>query len=407
METGTVTILGTLLLTGFLAGRVVSKLGLPEVTGYILAGVLLNPQISGIVSRDFIAGSELVTDLTLAIITFSVGASLYLPKIRMVGKTIGLMAVFEAEFANIFIAVGFIFLLPVLIPGSAPYAVPLALLFGALGSPTDPSATLAVAHEYKCDGPVSRTVLGVAAMDDGIGMINYSVAAAVAAVLLAHSSFTASSVLSPVLRIAGSMAVGTVFGALFAFMEKKKFAKTDSSILALLLGSLYACFGLASYVNADSLLAVMTMGFVVVNAGEWCRTIPEKTSGWIEEVVFILFFTVSGMKLDFTVLKSSALTILAFVLLRASGKYFGTSVGARIAKSPPIVRKYTGFCLIPQGGIVIGLALVLQARPEFSQFSSTLVSVILGTVIIHELIGPLLSKWALKKAGEITQSSPS
>lgn len=407
METGSVTILGTLLLSGFMAGRIVSKLGLPEVTGYILAGVLLNPQISGIVSTDFISSSELITNLTLAVITFSVGASLYLPNIRKMGKTIGLVAVFEAEFANLFIAAGFIVLLPALLPGSAPYAIPLALLFGALGSPTDPSATLAVTREYNCKGPVSRTVLGVAAVDDGIGMINYSVAAAVAAVLLAHSSFTASSVTAPVLRIVTSLITGGAFGSLFSFMEKKKFAKTDSSILAVLLGSLYACYGAAGYLNADSLLAVMTMGFVVVNAGEWCRTIPEKTSGWIEEVVFILFFTVSGMKLDFTVLKSSALAILVFVLLRASGKYIGTSLGAKIAGSPAIVRKYTGFCLIPQGGIVIGLALVLQARPEFSQFSNTLVSVILGTVIVHELIGPLLSKWALKKAGEITQSSSS
>jgi len=401
METGPVTILGTLLLTGFLAGRIVSKLGLPEVTGYILAGVLLNPQISGIVSTNFIAGSELVTDLTLAVITFSVGASLYLPNIRKVGKTIGLMALFEAEFANIFICVGFIFLLPVLVPASALYAIPLALLFGALGSPTDPSATLAVTHEYKCDGPVTRTVLGVAAMDDGIGLINYSIAAAAAAVILAHSSFSVSSVLSPVLRIAVSLGVGGVFGTIFSFLEKKELAKSDSSILALLLGSLYACYGAAGYVNADSLLAVMAMGFVVVNAGEWCRTIPEKTSGWIEEVVFILFFTVSGMKLDFTVLKSSALAIGIFVLLRASGKYIGTYIGAKISRAPAEVGKYTGFCLIPQGGIVIGLALVLQARQEFSQFSDMLVSVILGTVIVHELVGPLLSKWALMKAGEI------
>lgn len=401
METGPVTVLGTLLLSGFLAGRIVSRLGLPEVTGYILAGVLLNPQVSGIVSSDFVGSSELVTSLTLAIITFSVGASLYLPRIRKVGKTIGLVAVFEAQFANIFIAVGFIFLLPVLLPGSAPYAIPLALLFGALGSPTDPSATLAVTHEYKSDGPVSRTVLGVAAMDDGIGMINYSVAAAVATVILAHRSFTASSVLAPILRIVTSLGVGGAFGAIFAFMEKKKFAKTDSSILALLLGSLYTCYGVAGYLKADSLLAVMTMGFVVVNAGEWCRNIPEKASDWIEEVVFILFFTVSGMKLDFTVLKSSALMILLFVLLRAAGKFSGTALGASIAGAPPGVRKYAGFCLIPQGGIVIGLALVLHARPEFQAFADTLVSVILGTVIIHELAGPLLSKWALRKAGEI------
>ncbi len=407
METGAVTILGTLLLAGFLAGRTASRIGLPEVTGYIVAGVLLNPQISGIVSSDFVSGSELVTSLTLAVITFSVGASLYIPDIRKVGKTIGLVALFEAETANLLIVLGMAFMLPLLLPGSAPFAIPLALLFGALGSPTDPSATLAVAHQYKCSGPVSRTVLGVAALDDGIGMLNYSVAASAAAVILAHSSFSASSVLSPLLRIALSLAAGGVFGGFFALLERKKVATGDSAILAFLLGTLYACYGAAEHLNADPLLAVMTMGFVVVNAGEWCRSIPEKASDRIEEVVFILFFTVSGMKLDFSVLESSALIVLAFVVLRAAGKFAGTAIGASIAKGPAAVKKYTGFCLIPQGGIVIGLALVLHAQPEFSPFADTLVSVILGTVIVHELIGPLLSKWALRKAGEISQGAPS
>ncbi len=407
METSAVTILGTLLLAGFLAGRIASRIGLPEVTGYIVAGVLLNPQISGIVSRDFVSGSELVTSLTLAVITFSVGASLFLPDIRKVGRTIGLVALFEAQTANLFIAAGMALLLPVLLPGSAPYAIPLALLFGALGSPTDPSATLAVTHQYGCSGPVSRTVMGAAALDDGIGMLNYSVAASAAAVLLAHSSFSASSVLSPLLRITLSLAAGGAFGGLFALLERKKVATGDSAILAFLLGTLYACYGAAEHLNADPLLAVMNMGFVVVNAGEWCRTIPEKASDRIEEVVFILFFTVSGMKLDFSVLKSSALIVLAFVVLRAAGKFTGTAIGASMARGPSKVKKYTGFCLIPQGGIVIGLALVLHSRPEFSPFADTLVSVILGTVIVHELAGPLMSKWALRKAGEITQGVPS
>ncbi|MCD4707859.1 MAG: cation:proton antiporter [Candidatus Sabulitectum sp.] len=401
METEAIFILGTLLFTGFIAGRVASKFGLPAVTGYILAGVLLNPQVSGIISPSFVNSSDLVTIMTLSIITFSVGTSLYLPKIRKLGKTIGVVALFEAQFANFFIAAGFAFLIPILLPGKAQYAVPMALLFGALGSPTDPSATLAVAHQFKCDGPVTRTVMGVAAMDDGIGMLNYSIAAAAAAVLIAHTSFTASSILSPLLRIGSSLAIGAFIGALFALLEKKMNINSTAQMLALLLGSLYSCYGISMLFNADPLLAVMTMGFVVVNAGEWCRRIPEKVSGSIEEIVFILFFTVSGMKLDFSVLKSSALLVLLFVILRVTGKFAGTIFGARLASAPIPVRKYTGFCLVPQGGIVIGLALILHSMPVFQPFADTLVSVILGTVVINELVGPLLSRWALKKAGEI------
>lgn len=401
MQPGSVLILGILLLSGFIAGKLVSRIGLPKVTGYIIAGVLLNPQVSGLIPVSFISHSNLATNLTLAIITFSVGASLYLPKLKKVGRTIGVSALFEAEFANVFIAVGFVFLLPLLMPEMAPVAVPLALLFGALGSPTDPSATLAVTRQYNCNGPVTRTVMGVAALDDGVGMLNYSIASAAAAVILAHSSFSAASVLSPLLRIASSLALGGLFGWLFSILERRKFAQSNAGILALLLGCLYTCFGVADLLNADSLLAVMTMGFVVVNAGEWCRRIPDKMASGLDQMVFILFFTISGMKLDFSVLKSSALVILVYVLLRAAGKFSGMAVGAKITGAPSAVRRYTGFCLVPQGGIVIGLALVLQTRPEFAVFSQTLVSVILGTVVIHELIGPMLSKWALKKAGEI------
>ncbi|MCK5130900.1 MAG: cation:proton antiporter [Candidatus Sabulitectum sp.] len=401
METEAVFIIGTLFFTGFIAGRVASRFGLPAVTGYILAGVLLNPQVSGIISPSFVNSSDLVTTMTLSIITFSVGASLYLPRIKKVGKTIGVVALFEAQFANLFIALGFALLIPILVPEMAQYAIPIALLFGALGSPTDPSATLAVAHQFKCDGPVTRTVMGVAAMDDGIGMLNYSIAAATAVILIAHNSFTAGSVLSPLLRIGSSLVIGALIGSLFALLEKKMNIRSTSQMLALLLGSLYSCYGVSVLLNADPLLAVMTLGFVVVNAGEWCRQIPDKVSGSIEEIVFILFFTVSGMKLDFGVLKSSALLVLLFVILRVSGKFAGTHIGARLTSAPNPVRKYTAFCLVPQGGIVIGLALVLHSMPAFQPFADTLVSVILGTVVINELIGPLLSKWALKKAGEI------
>lgn len=401
METEAIFILGTLLFAGFIAGRIASKLGLPAVTGYILAGVLLNPEVSGLISPSFVSSSTLVTKMTLSIITFSVGASLYLPNIKKMGKTIALVALFEAQFANILIAVGFALLIPSIMPQMAQYAIPVALLFGALGSPTDPSATLAVAHQFKCDGPVIRTVMGVAAMDDGIGMLNYSIAAAAATVLIAHNSLTASAVLSPLLSIGFSLAIGASIGGLFALLEKKMNISSSSQMLALLLGSLYSCYGVSELLGADPLLAVMTMGFVVVNAGEWCRQIPETVSGSIEEIVFILFFTVSGMKLDFGVLKSSALLVLLFVVLRALGKYAGTVIGAKLTSAPKTVQKYTGFCLVPQGGIVIGLALVLHAMPAFKPFADTLVSVILGTVVINELIGPILSKWALKNTGEI------
>jgi NhaP-type Na+/H+ or K+/H+ antiporter len=401
VETDIILMLGTLLFAGFVTGRIVSKFGLPEITGYILAGILLNPRVSGIIPASFVNSSNLITMMTLSIITFSVGASLYLPGIKKTGRTIGVVALFEAQCANLITVVGFIVFIPFLAPGLAQYAVPVALLFGALASPTDPSATLAVAHQYKCDGPVMKTVMGVAAMDDGIGMLNYSVASAAAAVLIAHNSFSVSSVLSPLLRIALSLAAGALVGGLFAALEKKLASDSTAQMLALLLGSLYGCYGIALVINADPLLAVMTMGFTVVNAGKWCRQIPDSVTGSIEEIVFILFFTVSGMKLNFGELKSSVVLVLLFAVLRVAGKLAGSGLGAKLTSAPAPVRRYAGLCLVPQGGIVIGLALVLHAVPVFEPFADTLVSVILGAVVINELAGPVLSRWSLKKSGEI------
>ncbi|MGA1845231.1 MAG: cation:proton antiporter [bacterium] len=400
-------IVGVIIFTGFIFGEVAERFRLPKVTGYILAGIALNPNLIKLIPQDFVEHTTFVTNISLAFITFSVGGTLLYARIKRMGKGILFITLFEAEFAFFAVIIGFLALTPFFIRrADATWFntfIPLSLLMGCLGSPTDPAATLAVAHEYNAEGDVTSTIMGVAALDDATGIINYSLAIAVANVFLLHQGFNMSlSLLKTLIVICGSILLGIAFGILFnritSFVEKE----SEGVYIVLIFALLALCFGIATRLDLDELLATMTMGVMVVNFNPKRDTIFRVLERYTEQLIFILFFTLSGMHLNFLVLINNFLLILFFVLFRTIGKISGTMLGASLAKSPKAVKRYTAGGLIPQGGIVIGLALLIKQNPAFQGISDILLSVIVGATVIHEVIGPILSKIMLEKAGEIT-----
>ncbi|MCK4851599.1 MAG: cation:proton antiporter, partial [Candidatus Omnitrophica bacterium] len=252
------------------------------------------------------------------------------------------------------------------------------------------------------------TMLGVAAFDDVLGIINYSVAVVIAGALIAHERFSIpTTLLRPLFIITGSLvlgaALGSVFNAITAFIKKE----TEGVFIMVIFGLLAGCFGLATVIGVNELLAIMTMGVVVVNFNEKREKIFKVMERYVDELIFVLFFTLSGMHLDFSVLAATGPLLLCFILFRTVGKVSGTMLGAAIAGSSPSVRKYTAGGLIPQGGIVIGLALMMKQDPAFEAISDIMISLIIGSAVIHELVGPVLAKIMLKKAGEIETSGGS
>jgi Kef-type K+ transport system membrane component KefB len=399
-------VVGIIIFAGFLLGEVATRLKLPKVTGYIGAGILLNPGITGIVPEGFVGHADLVTNLSLACITFAVGGSLFFSKIKRLGKGILWITLCEAEFAFVAVLLGCVFAIPFFItmPGGTFYtlSLPLALLLAALAAPTDPSATLAVAHQYKAKGDVTSTIIGVAGLDDVLGIVNYSIALVFAQGLMAHRAFSAGTAfLRPFGIIAGSLLLGAVFAFLFNIITIFIRKETEGVLIVLIIGFLSLLFGTATLWGVDELLAIMTMGIVVVNFNRLGEKIFRMLERYTEELVFVLFFTISGMHLDVSVLSKSVPFVLLFAVSRTAGKVTGTAAGARIAGSPDNVRKYTAGGLIPQGGIVVGLALMMKQNPAFSAVSDFIISAIIGSTVLHELIGPLFTKRALKKAGEI------
>ena len=398
-------IVGLLLAVGFAMGRLASRVGLPTVTGYILAGILLNPDVLPVMPPSFPEHTNLVTNLALAFITFEVGGSLTRARVRKLGASILSMVFFEAELAVVGASLSTLAFVSwagsgMFAPGALE-ATAFCVLLGALASPTDPSATLAVVHEYRADGAVTSAVLGVAAFDDAVGIMNYSLCVAFARSLMGGGGLGADELLAAFGEIGGGILVGIACGLLLNGLSSLLARVSEGNLIVVILAALSVAFGLARYLHTDELLATMTMGAVVVNSNPAQHRIFALLRRYTEELIFVLFFTLSGMHLNISAVGSVAAVIPVYVGGRAAGKFLGAFLGARLTGAPPPVQRYTGLGLIPQGGIVVGLALLMRNDPAFEPFSALLVNLVIGATLIHEIVGPILSKAALHLAGEI------
>jgi len=399
---------GLAIMLGYVLGELVRKLGLPRVSGYIVAGLLLNPGITGFVSSGFVDSMGTTTDFSLAILTFAIGGTLAFGPLKELGKKIIFIALGEAQLSAFLVMVGCLVTLPFLLPDIGGFwttIAPLAVLLGALASPTDPSATLAVVRQYKAKGMVTFSIMASAALDDALGILNYSLGIVVAIVLVTHHMEGIGTILEPLIAIGGALGLGVVSGLVFRYAPTWLQGESDGLQIALLLGTLGLCYGVSVMLGLDQLLATMAMGMTVVNTSrrQERHHVFHLLEESVEPIVFIVFFTVSGMLLDVAVLIQYMPVVLVFVFFRSIGKLVGANVGARLGKASRNVRRYAGWGLIPQGGIVIGLALLVQQEPALASISHILLNVIIGATVIHELIGPLTAKIAIVKSGEATR----
>lgn len=396
---------GVILTAGFVFGELARLVRLPRVTGYISCGVLLNPAVVPAVPRDFVEHTDLVTHFALAFITFSVGGTLQWKRIRALGSSIVWITLLEAEGAWLLVLAAFATVLTSfgqdLATPLAQSAIPASLLVACLACPTDPTSTLAVIHESEAKGPVSSTILGVAALDDVFGILNFSLAVAVSQLWLAHRGLDVLGTLrEPLTSIAGGLLMGLLFGTILNIANKLVRRETEGALIVLVFGVLALCYAVAEVFSFDPLLATMTMGVVVANFSRSQEKIFTMLGRYSEELIFVLFFTLSGMRLDVGSLDGAYGFIALFIVMRALGKYLGVAGGSAVGQAPPTVRRYAFLGLLPQGGIVIGLALALQYNPVLSQMAKPILAIVIGTTLVHELVGPVAAKIALRRSGE-------
>ena len=386
----TFTDLGLMIFVGMALGRLVKKIKLPNVTGYLLAGLLLGPSILGLLSEEFLSGITVISDAALGFIAFSIGNEFKISYFKRVGATPIIIACLESFFAVAFVTVALML---------AGCSTTFSLVLGSIAAATAPAATIMVIKQYKAKGPVTETLLSVVAIDDATALIMYSISIAAATALSGGNATVKELVLKPVIEIGGALVVGAILG--FLFLLPMKAFKKDGNRLSLIIAFIFVGLGLSQLCGFSSLLLCMAMGAVVANFSPDVNQIM-KLSDRITPPIFMLFFVASGADLKLSVLPAVGLVGVIYIVVRVVGKMFGASLGAIVSKADKNIRKYLGPALVPQAGVAIGLS--LAASSVVPEHASEIRTVILCGTLIYELVGPVIAKTCLKKAGEITES---
>lgn len=396
--------LAILLISGLALSRVIKLANLPNVTGYLIAGLLIGPILAlilnreyGLISHETMEGFKILTSLALGFIAFSIGGEFKLSAIKKIGGKVVTITFLQAFGAMLIVMIS-LFIVRLIDPTLI--EVPTILLLSAIATATAPAATLMVVRQYKAKGAVTDALLPVVAFDDAIGLILFSICYAIADVIASGSALTfESAVLAPLYEIGMSVIVGSAIGFVLGFMMK--FFKSRANRLCLMLTSVLLGVGLSDLMGLSSLLTCMMIGALFANTRGDSVKILDGSERWTPPL-FMIFFVLSGVELDLTVIPVVGIVGIVYIIARCVGKYYGARLGGAITKADKNVRKYLGIALFPQAGVAIGMAQLVQAAECFSpEVKSAVLTVVLSATLIYELVGPVLTKIALTKAGEI------
>lgn len=406
-EMNAILAIGLIIVIGLLGGFTARKLKFPTISGYIIIGIIIS--LLNIIPREIVDGKlNVITDISLGIIGYLVGGGLYLKKLKKFGKSIAIITPFEALGAWVFVTISVLFLGPFLIgtgvsnPTSFYSYLPMAIILGAISCATAPAATLAIVREYGAMGPFTTTLLAIIVLDDAIAVIAYAIGSNVSESLITgFQNISLYGMLAiPIIDITGSILLGTILG--FGLTYIGRFIKKKPQLLAIVGGAIFLCVGMSNAFGLSSILANMTMGFIIVNRMKNNEDMFGVINN-IEGIVFAMFFTLAGVHFDLSVIKTAGILAAVLVIARFIGKYLGVRAGASISRAPAEIKKYLGFGLFPIAGVTIGLAMLIKQRPAFSSIESIMINAIIASVIINEIISPPLTKFAIFKAGEASK----
>ncbi|MBQ3563153.1 MAG: cation:proton antiporter [Clostridia bacterium] len=397
------------MLVGLMLTRPAKLLGLPAVTGYLVAGLLIGPYVLGafgieglgFTSMEQVESMSILTQTALGFIAFTIGNEFRLSQLKSMGKkaiTIGIAQAVGTTIAVDAILIAVHLMFPNVL------SLPSAIVLGAIASATAPAATLMVVRQYKADGPLTRLLMLVVAIDDAVGLILFSVSFGVASAISHGSINVVGVVLEPLIEIVLSFALGTVMGYLLNFVER--FFHSRSKRMAVSVGFVMLTVGLSMirfniggiHFGFSLLLVCMMTGTVFCNI---CST-SEELMGRIETWTVplnILFFVISGAELDLKIIANAATLAVGIVYIfsRSLGKYFGARFSCQLTNCEKPITDNLGITLLPQAGVALGMAMTAMTLPG----GALVRNVILFSVLIYELVGPALTKRSLMRAGEI------
>ncbi|MBQ7407146.1 MAG: cation:proton antiporter [Clostridia bacterium] len=401
------------LLVGLLMTRVIKPLGLPAVTGYLVAGILIGPYVLGafgveglgFVSMEYVERFGVIADVALGFIAFSIGNEFRFSQIKTIGKQALIVGVIQAVMATVFVDIALIVMSFIL--GSDVFPISAAITLGAIATATAPAATLMVVRQYKAKGPLTNILLPVVALDDAVGLIIFAVSFGVAKAIDLGTLDIISIVLNPLIEIVFSLILGVVMGLIFSEVEKHFHSRSKRLsvsvtfvILTVALTMIKIPLGGGVELAASSLLTCMMLGTTFCNVCESSEELMDRVDRWTTPL-FVLFFVISGAELEFSIFAQGAMVLIGvvYIIFRSAGKITGAAFSAKISGCNDTIVKYLGITLLPQAGVALGMSVLAM---QLSGNAGIVVrNIVLFSVLVYELVGPLLTKMALTKAGEI------
>ena len=401
-------------LAGLMMTRVVKKLGLPDVTAYLVAGVLIGPYALGRLNLpvgfhtlEAVEGLNLMSDVALGFIAFAIGNEFRLSALKKTGKQATIVGIVQGLVAALFVdaaLIGLHFILGDKLPISS------AITLGAIATATAPAATLMVVRQYKAKGRLTDILLPVVALDDAVGLVVFAVSFGVARALGSGAIDLVSVLVNPALEIALSLVLGAVMGEILTKMEKLFNSNSNRLSMTIVFVLLTVAISKAEFhigrvtIGFSSLLVCMMLGTIFCNRCILSGDLMEKADAWTAPL-YVLFFVISGAELELDVFADlSVVGIgLVYILFRSLGKYVGAYGSCKTTGCDEKVTKYLGVTLLPQAGVALGMCLMVG---ELGGYEGRLIrNIVLFSVLVYELIGPTLTKWALTKAGDIQPKS--
>ena len=399
-EANILTSIGLLIGMAFLVSKLFQRLGIPQVVGFIIMGVVMGSSFLTIVPLELIEELTFISQIALGLIGFDMGSHLLFKDLRRLGRSISFILIFEAVGTSVLVTAGIYLIVQDL---------PTALIFGAIASATAPAATVDVLAEYDAQGPLTTTLLAVVGLDDALSLLLYSLAVAFAELSLDGSSILSASqfLVLPLIEIGGSVGLGLSLGLFLDFIMGR--AKRHHDAMSISIAFVFLAVGLSEALGFSLILTTMVLGMVVVNRspehGRHIRFTIEQAG----PVIYVLFFALVGARLQISLLPTMGLMGIAYVVLRSLGKFTGAWLGGWLGRAEPAVRDNLGFGLLSQAGVAIGLALTSASRfsrlgVEGKTLGSLIVNVVTATTFIVQIIGPIFVKLAINRAGEIGQA---
>ena len=394
---------------GLLMSRVAKKLSLPAVTAYLVAGLILGPfcigrlgiEGLGFVSLESVEGYAIVTQAALGFIAFTIGNEFRLKQLKSMGRQAIVVGILQAVIATVLVDVALIalhFIKPDLI------SIPAAITLGAIASATAPAATLMVVRQYKAEGPLTRLLLLVVAIDDAVGLVLFSISFGVAKAMEQGTASVAAIVLEPLIEIVLSLVLGAIMGVILHLVER--FFHSRSKRLAISVAFVLLTVGLSMlkfqvaglHCGFSLLLVCMMTGTVFCNICDFSEELMERVESWTVPLN-ILFFVISGAELDLEIVGNPLVLLIGvvYIIFRSLGKYFGAYGSCALTRCNQKITKNLGITLLPQAGVALGMALTAVELLD----GALVRNVVLFSVLVYELIGPMLTKQALIRAGEI------